>query len=289
MKSRVLMLRWAAILFILAACACGCTESGAGEPAPSPTPTVSPTPPHVMELSGTTWHLVSYRNESGAGQPVIEGTGITAIFNETTGELSGNAGCNHYTARYTAEGNVLQIDQMAWTEMYCADPPGLMGQESGYLAALERVAGFNFAANQLSLYDGEGEVVLVYEAGEPPGVVVNLSGTAWHLVSLASAPGEMVPVLEATRITAVFGDDGSMGGSAGCNRYTTNFTQEGGAFIVGPIASTMMYCGDPAGVMDQESAFLTALESSATAERDGEQLVISNAAGEAVLTFEEGE
>jgi len=288
MKSSVLIPRCAAILLIIAACACGCTEPGVHEPVYGPTPVVTPTPPHVMELSGTTWHLISYRNESGAGQPVIEGTDITAIFNDSLGELSGNAGCNHYTARYTVDGATLQIHQLAWTEVYCTEPPGVMRQETGYLSALERAAAFYLAANQLSLSDGGGEVLLVFEAGEPPGGPVNLNGTAWHLVSLATGPDEVRPVLEGTRITAVFGDDGDLGGSAGCNHYATNFTQEGDAIRIGHVATTMMYCAEPVGVMEQESAYLIALESIASAEREKEQLVMSNAAGETVLIFEEG-
>jgi heat shock protein HslJ len=289
MKSGVQILRYAAIVLMIAACACGCMESGADETIPSPTPTVAPAPPHVMELSGTTWHLVSYRNESGAGQPVIEGADLTAIFNDTTGELSGSAGCNHYIALYRVDGNALQISDLAWTEMYCTDPPGVMLQETEYLSALESAATFDFAANQLSLNDNEGEVVLIFEAGEDPALAVDLTGTAWHLVSLATGHGEARPVLEGTRITAVFGDGGSLDGSAGCNRYATNYTQEGEAITVGPIASTMMYCNDPVGSMQQESAYLTALESAATIEQEGGQLVMKNAAGKAILIYEEGE
>ena len=95
-------------------------------------------------------------------------------------------------------------------------------------------------------------------------------------------------MLKGTRITAVFGDDGDLGGSAGCNHYATNFTQEGDAIRIGHVATTMMYCAEPVGVMEQESASLIALESIASAEREKEQLVMSNAAGETVLIFEEG-
>jgi heat shock protein HslJ len=289
MKSSVLILQCAAIILVLAACGCGCTDTGSNGSAPSPTPAVSPAPPHVMELSGTTWNLISYRNESGAGQPVIEGTAITAVFNETLGEVSGSAGCNHYTALYTADGNALQISRLAWTEMYCTEPAGVMRQETEYLLALETVSTFDFAAYQLSLNDDEGEVVLVFEAGEPGGSAADLTDTAWHLVSLASGRGEVQSVLEGTRITAVFGDDGSLGGSAGCNRYATNFTQDNDALTIGPIASTMMYCGEPVGVMDQEAGYLTALESASTASREGEQLILRNAAGETILVYAEGE
>jgi heat shock protein HslJ len=284
MKHSILIPSCAVILLVIATC--GCTAPGTHEPVYAPEP--SPTPPHVLELSGTTWYLFSYLNESGAGQPVIEGTTITAVFNESLGELSGNAGCNHYTARYTVDGDSLQIHELAWTEMYCTDPPGVMRQETEYLTALERTTAFYFTANQLSLTEDNGEVLLVYEAGEPPERDVALNGTAWHLVSLAAGPGEVGPVLEGTRITAIFGEDGNLGGSAGCNRYTTNFTQEGNTIGIGHVATTLAYCAEPVGVMKQETTYLTALESAVTAERENGRLVMSNAAGEAILIFEEG-
>jgi len=288
MTFNVLIRCCAAILLVLTACACGCTVPDGRDPVYAPTPEGTPTPPHVMELSGTTWHLISYRNGTGAGQPVLEGTDITAVFNDSPGEVSGNAGCNHYTARYTVDGSSLRVTELAWTEIYCLDPPGVMRQEIEFLTALERAAAYSFAAQQLYVKDDEGEVLLIFEAGEAPGGQPDLNGTAWHLVSLATAPGEIRPVLEGTSITAVFGDDGTLEGSAGCNRYATDFTQEGNAIRTGHVATTLMYCAGPAGVMEQESAFLAALACAATAEIDGGRLVLKNAAGEPVLIFEEG-
>lgn len=288
MTSNVLIRCCAAILLLLTACACGCTVPGGGDPVYAPTPDGTPTPPHAGELSGTTWHLISYRNETGAGQPVLEGTDITAVFNDSQKELSGTTGCNHYTARYAVDGDALQVSELAWTEIYCLDPPGVMRQEIEFLTALERAAAFSFAAHELYVKDDEGEVLLVFGAGEAPVGQLDLHGTAWHLVSLATAPGEVRPVLETTSITAFFGDDGDLEGSAGCNRYATNFTQEGNVIRTGHVATTLMYCAEPAGVMEQESAYLAALACAATAEIEGGRLVLKNAVGEPVLIFEEG-
>ena len=41
---------------------------------------------------------------------------------------------------------------------------------------------------------------------------------------------------------------------------------------IGPLASTMMACGEPAGVMEQEAQYLAALQSAATYQIEGNVL-----------------
>ncbi|MEZ4519362.1 MAG: META domain-containing protein [Chloroflexota bacterium] len=61
-------------------------------------------------------------------------------------------------------------------------------------------------------------------------------------------------------ITAIFDDvSGIVGGTASCNSYTGTLIPQDGFFTVGPIASTLMACAAPEGVMEQESAYLAAL------------------------------
>ena len=74
------------------------------------------------ELDGTSWKLLSY----GERIP-LEGRAITADF--TASEISGSSGCNHYFGRYQVKGNRISIKSLAWTEMACLDPEGIMEQE----------------------------------------------------------------------------------------------------------------------------------------------------------------
>ena len=74
----------------------------------------------------------------------------------------------------------------------------------------------------------------------------------------------VVGIIDGTTITAVFGEDGSLTGSAGCNNYTTSYTVDGDAITIGPAASTRKMCVEPEGVMEQEMAYLTALTTAAT-------------------------
>ncbi len=80
-----------------------------------------------------------------------------------------------------------------------------------------------------------------------------ITGKVWILDSLTSA--EPVPN---TTITAEFTDDGKVGGSSGCNRYSGEYTLSGSNIeFTQPMASTMMACEQA--IMDQESAYFQAL------------------------------
>jgi len=103
------------------------------------------------------WLLVSM-----AGQAVIPGSQITADFNN--GQLAGISGCNNYTAPYEMTDSNLTIGEAATTRMACAEPQGVMEQETQYLSLLGSVASFRIEGRQISLLDAGGQVVLVYEA-----------------------------------------------------------------------------------------------------------------------------
>ena len=52
---------------------------------------------------------------------------------------------------------------------------------------------------------------------------------------------------------------------------------------VGPLAGTSRFCSEPAGVMEQEATFLTALQSAATFRIDGSKLEIQNGTGQIAI------
>ena len=92
-------------------------------------------------LEDTKWFLRSYGEQNNL-QTLIEDTGITATFDSAKGEVSGSAGCNTYFARYGVQGNKLSIFEMAWTEMACISPEGVMEQEQEYLTILANAQSF---------------------------------------------------------------------------------------------------------------------------------------------------
>jgi heat shock protein HslJ len=70
--------------------------------------------------------------------------------------------------------------------------------------------------------------------------------------------GGVTTVLPETQLTVRFGSDGTIGGSAGCNTYRSPYAVDGDTLSFGPFATTRMACPTP--VMDQEQAFLAALQ-----------------------------
>lgn len=109
-----------------------------------------------------------------------------------------------------------------------------------------------------------------------------LEGTLWQMISLLDAEGNTVAALPGSEVTAEF-KDGRVGGRGGCNNFFGSYTLDGDALTVSQLGSTMMAC--PEGLMRQEQAYFTALQSAATYAIEGEQLQVMNAAGETVLTM----
>jgi heat shock protein HslJ len=116
-------------------------------------------------------------------------------------------------------------------------------------------------------------------------VNVSLVGQTWRLTSYYDGQA-MTSVLEGTKITAVFGDDGNLGGFAGCNTCNAMYQVDGNSLTIGSATATQQLCVEPEGIMEQENAFLAALESAATYGVKGSQLIVKNASGQQVLTFE---
>ena len=112
-----------------------------------------------------------------------------------------------------------------------------------------------------------------------------LTGTTWRLNGYNDGKGGFVSALSGTEITAVFGDDGKVTGSAGCNDYTASYAVEDNAITFGPAATTRKMCSEPEGIMEQESAYLAALESATAFQIEGDELTLSNADGIRVATF----
>lgn len=106
-----------------------------------------------------------------------------------------------------------------------------------------------------------------------------LAGTSWVLVSMDGAG-----ILPGTEITAAFGTDRRLTGSAGCNRYVGAYDISWPGLEVGPLATTRMFCGVP-GVMEQEQRYLAALQGVALAAIEGDQLLLSDASGAHELLF----
>jgi heat shock protein HslJ len=227
------------------------------------------------DLVGHGWTLDQASIAALAGQ-VPSGAVVTLTFED--GQASGRAACNSYGGAYDAgDDGSLSFDGFAVTEMACE--PELMSLESTYLEALGAVTGFHVDGN-LTLH-GDG-IDLTFEEEVPP-VALPLVGTTWALTTIAS--GDAVSsVLNGTEVSAEFTADGTVSGSAGCNRYSGSYTWTGDQLSFSPLSSTKMACADD--VMAQESAFLASMGDVASFAIEGSELTLSDGSGALLLGFD---
>jgi heat shock protein HslJ len=102
----------------------------------------------------------------------------------------------------------------------------------------------------------------------PPALI----GTQWRVERL---DGKGVP--DRSRSTLQFSDSAAAGGVLACNRFTASYTQDGAYLKFGEVASTRMACPQP--VMEQEARFSAVLEATRGVRRDGNALLLVDAAG----------
>lgn len=75
-----------------------------------------------------------------------------------------------------------------------------------------------------------------------------------------------------------------MAGSSGCNNYFAGYTANGTSLAISGIGSTRMMCPQQ-DIMNQESAYLTALESVRGYGINGSTLVLTGNGSSSLLTF----
>jgi heat shock protein HslJ len=144
---------------------------------------------------------------------------------------------------------------------------------------LDEAGGYTY---RLEAYNPEGdsdsrEQDVTVSDSAPDNPLAGMQGNA------TAINGE--PVLEGTTLTATFGQGGSLNGSAGCNSYSTRYVVNGNQLSIDPASATGMLCEQPEGIMEQESAFLAALDSAASFSIEGGELYILDGSGGAVIEF----
>lgn len=235
--------------------------------------------PADLRLNGTRWTLTGYVAD-GTPRQVVHGSAVTLVFGDD-GRISGSAGCNHYFAGYGMKGTAITIGPAGSTEMYCS-ADGVMDQESAYLSLLQKAASVTAGNDSLTVADAKGTTILTFARIIPPAPEP-LIGTNWTLDSVYS--GDAVSsVIAGTTITAVFGEDGSITGSAGCNRYFASYNMTGTSLSIGSAGSTKMYCTSP-GVMQQEMTYLASLSRAGAFTVTGNRLSLAETNGTTLLSF----
>lgn len=228
-----------------------------------------------VPLAGTQWRLASLYDGQGGVRSLLADTEITATLDEA-GNLAGSAGCNSYFTTAEVTGSEIAfLGPVGSTKMACMEPEGVMDQESTFLAALGNVASYEIEGRTLTLFDTSHEPVLTFAAVEPTPV----TDTLWSVIAYNNGRGGVTSVLPGTELTASFGADGRVTGSAGCNSYFVSYELDGDSLTIGQAGMTERYCLEPEGVMDQEVEFLAALGSATTYSVQGDRLQLRDADG----------
>lgn len=111
----------------------------------------------------------------------------------------------------------------------------------------------------------------------------SIEGPTWTLVSYVEGGGQQA-VPAGVEATATFAD-GTVQGSSGCNSFSGSYEVSGDGLTFGPLASTLMACEPPEGIV--ESVVFGGLEATTSYRVQGGTLTLLDEAGAELLVFEE--
>jgi heat shock protein HslJ len=140
---------------------------------------------------------------------------------------------------------------------------------------------YKIEGDEMELKDASGAVIAKFSALEP----VSLEGSSWQVIGYNNGKQAVVSVIIDTEITAIFGEDGTLSGYAGCNNYNTTYEVDGDNISIGPAAATRMFCPEPDGIMVQEVQYLAGLETASTYLIGVDKMEMRTAEGALAATF----
>ena len=73
-------------------------------------------------------------------------------------------------------------------------------------------------------------------------------------------------------MTLEFGGAGEVNGSSGCNTFFGSYSVSASDIAISQLSSTSLLCAEPEGIMEQEAAYVAALQSATTYRIDGNSL-----------------
>jgi heat shock protein HslJ len=108
-------------------------------------------------------------------------------------------------------------------------------------------------------------------SGKPPVIAGSLEGE-WQIEDLNGGG----PVAQ-SRLMFDPGDQGTsrLSGTAGCNRFSGNWKQDGATLQLGPMAATRMACPPPAMEIEQRVVALLEAANSVTYTADGAAILVT--------------
>ncbi|MBQ3570181.1 MAG: META domain-containing protein [Methanocorpusculum sp.] len=183
---------------------------------------------------------------------------IFITFNKD-GSVSGKAPVNGFGATYTVDGNSLTFGKDI-IQTLMAGSPEKMQAESEFFEALKNTARWQIADDKLILADADDKILAIFTA--------SVLG-AWD--------GE-----DGTSI--IFSADGTVNGHAPINSFGGSYTAFGSSLVLENLFMTEM--AGPAADMKAEDKFISALNNAAGFTVSNGQLILVDAKGKELLTFE---
>lgn len=233
--------------------------------------------PQPFSLTGTVWLWQGAQMNDDTRFVPDSPANYNIVFDDAGG-FTFQADCNRGSGSYTVEADG-RISLLPGPTTLMACPEGSLGNV--FIQQLSDVVTYFFQDGELYL-DLKFDSGTMRFAAQPP----TLAGTSWVVTGYNNGREAVVSPLLDTELTAAFDAEGRVSGLAGCNSYTASFTTTpGGGISIGPVASTRKFCSAPAGVMEQETAFLEALASAAAYTLRGATLELRTADGAIAVTF----
>ena len=224
------------------------------------------------QLDGTDWVLRSYELD---GTLTIVPDNLYADAEFAAQRVRGFSGCNEFDALYRAGGRTLFVSQAAVTLRACDEET--MAFEQAVLGLLNSSRTYTARRDTLTIY-GEGRnELLVYDAAPR-----NPVRGEWQVTAFNNGAGAVTSVIADTEIDIAFGL-ASVGGFAGCNSFSGTYGTNGNIIRIGALATTRIACDQE--VMDQETAFLEALQGVAFIETRGQQVNLTDLRGAIKVTL----
>ncbi len=142
-------------------------------------------PTDQPNLEGTTQALTAFNQN-----PPIEDTQLTITFED--GQVSGNAGCNHYGGSYQVKGDAISFDALFMTEMACMEPVGVMEQELTYLELLGAAQRFELVDGVLTIFTDLEQTMTFLPQSTPDAAMP---------ISVQTSPLPPTPTVEIPELT----------------------------------------------------------------------------------------
>lgn len=118
-------------------------------------------------------------------------------------------------------------------------------------------------------------IILTLALAHPTRAAQELKDTSWQVMYIGSyhvAPGQ-----SKNQPQVIFGGQGRVSGSTGCNHFTGVYQQDGNSLKFSPLAMTKMACPPPDDAL--ERAFIQAMAATASVRQQGNKLEFLDALG----------